>query len=301
MDTQEPGKPRRSYRGWWIAAGIVALVAAVIAILWLNGQHRLQRKIEQLHAKGFPITFEEIEQKRKLPDGTPNAADLYQKAFDAFQEPSAQDKSLLPYIGSSKLPEPNEPLSEELKAAIERVLSSNQQSLVLFKQAVDIKDCSFAFSYSTTPIPDLLYLNALSRCGRLLLLEGLLRMERDDSAETVEIISDRNRMASSLTRQPFVIDCLVHHSFCMHTIQLVERLMNRASIDRNSLIELDNSLRECLSFQMLEDAYRNELPLLLVFLDDPSLISRQGVGNSPVRGFSLVVQSNRERAVQGGQ
>lgn len=152
MDTEEPGKRVKSYRGWWIVAGVVVLAAAIVVLLWLNGQHRLQRKIEQLHAKGFPITFEGIEQKRKLPEGTPNAADLYQQAFDAFIEPSKEDSPLLAGANPSKLREPWKPLSKETVAAIDRLIKNNQQTIDLLRQAATVKDCCFQLNYLTTPL-----------------------------------------------------------------------------------------------------------------------------------------------------
>ncbi len=144
MNSVEPGKKRRSHRGWWIAAGVVLLAAILIALMWLNGHWKLRRKIEQLRAKGYPMSIEELDQRRKLPEGTPNAADLYQKAFNAYQEPSKEDQRLLPFGGYADLPETGESLPNPMKEAIERFLDANEKTLELCHQAITIPDCSFS-------------------------------------------------------------------------------------------------------------------------------------------------------------
>jgi len=271
MDTEEPGKPRKSYRGWWIAAGVVVLAVTIVAFLWLNGQHRLQRKIEALHAKGFPITFEEIEAKRRLPDGTPNAADLYQQAFDAYQESSSQGKPKL----RKTTPDCNEPLSEGLTAEITQLLNDNQQTLNLLKKAAKIKSCSFDLSYSTSqiPIPDLPSLNSLVKCDRLLYNKGLFLIERDDIQGFLDIVEERFSLGAAINRQPFLIEFLIQASFCNETIYQIERVFDLCPIQADLLDGLDNHLKQAPTASFLAEAYRNELPELQVFLKDVSEMS----------------------------
>lgn len=269
MDSDEPKKPKRSHRGWWIAAGIVVLVASIVALLWLNGERRLQRKIQELHAKGFPITFEEIEQKRRLPEGTPNAADLYQKAFDAYQEPPEQDKPLLPYVGSAKLPEPGEPLPEEMMAAIKRFVEYNQKSLELLKQGVTIPDGVFA-PKNLKPFPFPSYSSSFRVCGYLWELESVLCIERKDYESALRNTQDNVRYGNSLRRYPYLVDYLCFSGVHLRNIRIMERILNSQQVEESILDKMNRCLDYPLSPQFVEDVLRNELPSLLEIQSDPS-------------------------------
>ncbi|NLH16717.1 MAG: hypothetical protein GX455_09065 [Phycisphaerae bacterium] len=245
------------------------MTAAIVALLWLNGQRRLQRKIEALHAKGFPITFEEIEQKRRLPPGTPNAADLYQQAFDAYQQPSAQDMPLLPYVGSAKLPEPGVPLSEEMVAAISRFVEANRQTLTLLKQGVTIPDCAFA-PKNLKPFPFPPYSSSFKVYGYLWELESVLCIERKDYEGTLNNIQDNIRYGDSLKRYPYFVDYLNYSGVHLRNIRIMERILNSQQVEERILDEMNRCLDYPLSPQIVEDALRDELPSLLEIQSDPS-------------------------------
>ncbi len=294
MDSEEPKKPKRSHRGWWIAAGVVVFAAAIVAMLWLNGQRRLQRKIEELHAKGFPITFEEIEQKRRLPEGTPNAADLYQQAFGAYQELSEQDDIMLSPMNPVMLREPWEPLSKEITTAIDRFLNNNQQTITLLAKASIVKDCRFPVNYSTIP-PLLPYLKETSKCRRLLFLSGLYQIEVENKAGILKAMREQNGLASALSQYPFLVDYSTYYSVCRENILLVQISLNRTDLNKEFLMKLSGSFRSGLLSPNLEAAYRNELPYLLHHLNNPSLILQYGIPpqfKSPIWKLSSVIRSN---------
>jgi hypothetical protein len=270
MGSEELYKPKKSHRGWWIAAGVIVLAAAILALLWLNGKYRLQRKIAQLHAKGYPISLEELNQRRKLPEGTPNAADIYEKAFIVYQEPSYQDWKLVPYIGTAQLLEWGEPLPNQAKAAIERILTSNRKTLDLVNQAVAIPDCAFLLLPSRFPMGNTTPVGPLMACDKLVFLEGIERIEANDLAGTMAIVRNRIRLAEALSRHPFPLEYAIHTAIFSGTIVLIEQVMSHPSTDENILMELDELLGRSVS-TMIQEAYRNECLYLLACLKDPSL------------------------------
>ena len=74
--------------------------ALVIFSRHLWAQHQLEKKREILRTEGLLVSLEELDASYTLPAGEVNAADYYQKAFDAFprqyEELTEEEERLLP-------------------------------------------------------------------------------------------------------------------------------------------------------------------------------------------------------------
>ncbi|NLH17062.1 MAG: hypothetical protein GX455_10830, partial [Phycisphaerae bacterium] len=129
MSEDQPEKKRGfELRGWHVLVGILAVFVLLFVRFRVFSHSALERKIAELRAKGYPTTFEELEKYNQLPQGTPNAAEIYLTAFESYQTPFEDEKNLLPYIGPIK---PDDPITPEIKAAMNKFLSRNFKTLEL--------------------------------------------------------------------------------------------------------------------------------------------------------------------------
>ena len=75
---EQPKERNRFYSR--IGYFVIALLILFIVLIFLyrySSRNALARRLDELRKNDYPVTLEELEEQRKLPVGTPNAADLY--------------------------------------------------------------------------------------------------------------------------------------------------------------------------------------------------------------------------------
>ena len=143
MQLTDKHEKRRELKGWFIRLAVVlAVIVGVLVLFILAGRSELERKIAELKAQGIPTSFAELEARHELPAGTPNAADVYQKAFAAYRPFANQNKQdMLPIMGNRSKPEGNAPYPQEEMDVAKQFIEANQAMYDLLHQAGHIPDC----------------------------------------------------------------------------------------------------------------------------------------------------------------
>jgi hypothetical protein len=159
-------------RGWHVIVGLLAVLVVMFILFRVFGHSSLERKIAELRAKGYPTSYEELEKYNQLPEGVPNAADIYAKSFDAYRAPFENEKKWLPYLGSAELVtgDPNLP---QMERTIEVFLSRNSEALDLLHQAGQVGQCRYDYPLPGSinyTMPQLLEIKLSSQLVRIRIL-----------------------------------------------------------------------------------------------------------------------------------
>ncbi len=280
-------------KGWHVIAGILGIVIVLFILFRVFGHSGLQRKIAQLRAKGYPTTFEELKKYNELPQGVPNAADLYLKAINAYQSPTALEKTLLPYVGSVVL-EAGEPNSPEMQNAITSFLAANAETLDLLHQAGQIERCRFDYPAVGPPgfiIPNL---SEIRECSKLLRLSILDKVFSGNTDQAVQEIKEHFRLGESLAPDPFLICHLVRVAIHAGGVDSVRMVLEKTTLSRQQMNELQSELIQFRDRLQMDHAFIGER---LYFLDQEQMRQSLGFGTVPAR-FSGLMDINIIRTLE---
>jgi len=259
-------------RGWHVIVGILAVLVSLFILLRVFSHSALERKIAELRAKGYPTSFEELEKYNQLPDGVPNAADLYVKAFNAFREPTENERKLFPYLDWRRH---DDPLTPETLAAMEEYLSRNVKTLELLHQAGQVESCRYAYLRDSSFGYQNPNLRAIKDCTVLLNLHALSQLEKGQVSDALHSILDSLRLGESLLRDPFLISYLSQLAVNGATVGTIAQILDRQSFSEQQMADLQERLHGIQNGLRLDRAYIGERCL---WLDEPFLQQSFGRG-----------------------
>jgi len=263
MDDDREEK-RRGLRGWHVALGIVALLAALVVLLALTKRGGVERRVEALRAQGYPTSFAELAEQHQLPEGIENAADVYLKAFAAFRPPT--DKPNTIFIGQAQLPALGAPLSEAVAQATAQFLADNQQCLELLREAGQIEQCRYDWDFSQGTPP----LSSVRQCAQLLVAAVVMRGQQGDATAAIACLQDELRLAQSLRHEPLLISYLVRVACTALSLRALEQTLSVMSFTDDQLVQIDRILAEATATLDLTEAMVTERCFSIEAIRDPS-------------------------------
>jgi tetratricopeptide (TPR) repeat protein len=275
-------------RAWHWVALVVVLLVGLVAVLVLVHRNQLDRRLAALRAAGYPTSFAELAEYNRLPEGAPNAAEIYERAFAAFVPPV--DDVNTPRLGQAVLPERGAPLPEAMSKAIAECLAANRECLSLLHEAAGIKDCRYDWDYAGSALPGLA---DFRKCAQLLQLAALAEAEQGHTDAAITCIKDGLRLSDSLRREPMLINYLVRIAAGAVALSSLERALNVTPFTDGQLQELSGILAERAGQFDLAEAIITERCLSIEYARDPSRAGGLGAGGTVlrlpgVRGMGLV-------------
>lgn len=187
---------------------------------------RLHSKIEELHAKGYPVTLEELDKSYSIPDGVENAADFILDAVSNYKEPN--DSRLLVNTDLAALFPQGKPLSDEIKA----YLHDNQKSLESLHKAAALKYCRYPVNLSTSQTLKVL---DIQKMVRLLGVESAVHAENNDSEASAKSLISSFNIAASLTNAPLFICQVGRMLYQGLNVETLEHIMNTTDFSDEQL------------------------------------------------------------------
>jgi hypothetical protein len=266
-------------RGWHVIVGMLAVLVILFILFRVFGHSSLEHKIAELRAKGYPTTFEELEQYNQVPKGTPNAADLYIKAFDAYRAPFEDEKKLLPNIGPILL-KSGEPITPEMKSAMEKFLSRNAETLDLLFQARQVEQCRYRYPLIPKQGSMNPYYTEIKNCAQMISQFVLLQIEAGNATDAIHGVVAELRLGESLKQDPMLISYLVRLSVDGMAIQSISEVLNRRSLSQQQILDLQAELSIIQKTLRMNQALIGERCCLL---DDLMLQQGMGLGSTSVR------------------
>jgi hypothetical protein len=277
-DNSERRNRRIRLRLWhWIALAVVLLVGLFVVFILVR-RGAVERRLAGLRTAGYPTSFAEWAEYHKLPEGTPNAAAVYRRAFAAFVPPvNTVD---VPRFGPATLPERGTPLPEPMARAVAQLLADNQACLALLHEAAGIERCRYDWDYRSlatdTSLAD------LRHCIQLLSLGVLSPAHAGDPNRARGGIEDGLALANSLRGEPAMIGYLVRLSCVGLMLNALEHSLSLTAFTDAQLQQLGDTLATTANTLDLTQAIVAEQCLMIEMYRDPSLLGGAG-GGAPVR------------------
>jgi len=231
---------RLRLKGWYVALAVIAVLVGLIAVHVLFAKGRLDRRLDALRSAGYPTTLAELVEYNKLPQGSPNAADVYTRAFALHA--TLLDETNVPYLGSGQWPDRGQPLPESMSKAISQCLADNQQRLSLLHEAAGIEDCDYDRNWRQPATTGFQQVAAMRHCIYLLGLGATYYSHTGDPNTAMRCIEDGLRLASSLRRDPVLINYLVRLACISLMVQSLDRSLNAAVFTDRQLAQLEETL-----------------------------------------------------------
>jgi hypothetical protein len=182
---------------------LIALVAIHLVATLVTGL-MLKRELASLRASGYLLDASRL--APQVPPGKPNAADVYQKAFDA-RRVSNEDDAKLEYGKRS-----GTEWSLEQAALVRRVLSANSDYLRLVTEASRIPDCAFPVDWNAGPNMVFPHLARLREAARMLQLRVGLASREGSIDAALSDVSTMLRAADQAKLEPILIGQLVAYA-----------------------------------------------------------------------------------------
>ena len=273
MNNDDRNRDRQpGFRTWrWVILVLMALVV-LVSVLTLIGRNSVKRRLAALRAAGYPTNFTELAEYHKLPEGTPNAADVYERAFAAFVEPASVTN--IPQYGTAALPERGSPPPEPMVKAIAQWLAENQQCLALLHEAAGIEHCRYDCDYRQGPP----YGKEVKSCAYLLSAGTLVHAHAGDANAVVTCIKDGLRLANSLQNEPALVSHLMATACHALAIAGFERSLSLTRFTDRQLAELGDALADIAGTLDLTPALVGERCFMIEACRRPSLVSvRRGI------------------------
>ncbi len=140
-------------RAWFLILILLAVIVVAAAAIFAVRRNSVRTRLAALRAAGYPTSFAEMEEYKRLPEGAKNAAGLYTEAFNVFVRPSDANVPIFPE--GTELPARGEPLPKAMAEAISEYLEESQECLALLRKAGEIEHCRYEFDYATGTAPHL--------------------------------------------------------------------------------------------------------------------------------------------------
>jgi hypothetical protein len=231
---------KKSHRKLWIWLAVLALLAlSYVGYRWY-WSHQVSRRLAQIRADGYPTTAEELNAWYPQPKGE-NAADIYDSAADAMVSVPYELREKFPILGEAILPKRWEPLSAEVRTMIEEYLAKNAKVLELAHRAAAVPECRFKTDLSGTGLL-LPSSGRVRRVARLLLLDAIVRAEKDDAAGAIKSLCSALGTGRALRPCPSEMLHFVRIACDAIAIYRMGRVFTRCNLTDAQLVALDRAL-----------------------------------------------------------
>jgi len=226
---------------WRIALVVVLVLVGLYAAYRYTLHRMVEAKLDEIRKQGYPTTYRELDNKYPFPPAAENAATIYTQAFGELSERSAKNTNL-PIVGMASLPQRSEPVSNEMRAAIEDYLSQHKEALALLHRGASYQKCRYDLGLSNIPYRTTQVFGPIRQGARLLLLESILRAENQEKELAVESILANLKLSKSLEFPPLLLSHLVRGA-CEGMIDYgLQRVLTRCPFEDQQLQLLSRSL-----------------------------------------------------------
>lgn len=236
-----PSTNKRRPRLWKRPLRVLIVLLLAFAIFRFVVHQRVQTRLNAIRAAGYPVTMAELHTWYPTPEG-PNAAEVYQRAFDALVEDEAIESDL-PFIGLVELPEPGDRLDGILAGKIRTYLEKNADSIALLEEAARIEDARYPCELERDGLDATLpHIGKLRAVSRLLMLQAALSCDQGDSDRFVDMATCILAAARSLEKEPVLISAYSSLSIHRFMNQQIEYTIQTHLLNDDQLKTLDRSI-----------------------------------------------------------
>jgi hypothetical protein len=214
--------------------GLLVLLLGWFAFFRVSVHLKVNRRMAELRAKGYPMSLAELGESYSLPLGADNAADYYLTAFSHYVTWTDEERERVPWVGRGKTPTRTETMEPEIRERAERFLADNEKTLSLLHEAVTIESSRYPIDFKEGFSADTPWLGDIRKHAFLLSLEALIGCERSDPNQAVASVQAMLALARSLNT-PLLIHHLVGNSVEAMAYRSTEHVINRMTLTDEQL------------------------------------------------------------------
>ncbi len=255
--------------GWHIGVFLVICFVGLFVLFILTGKNGLEKEIAAIRAAGYPTNFEELNEYYSIPEGVPNAADVYVKAFYAYQKPGGELTDHLPMRGSIVMADQRGPLDPNSVKAIISDLQTNKEALELLGRAAAIEHCRYDLYFDKEGILGNTYYRDIKNCTRLLAEQTMLLAHQGEGDAAVKNIARQLALTESLKEEPILISQLVHMACIALIGPSVEYTLNRTTLNDEQLTALQQQLSQVYQDDRMATGLIGERCFTIWAIDNP--------------------------------
>lgn len=207
----------------------LALVSAPAVTHYLLEQERAR-----IRAGGEPLTCADLVRMQTLPPGTPNAADVYQQAFDVLDRTEQEEELAGRWPEESSWPDWIE--------SMRPVVAKNATYFALLEEAAGIDACAFSVAWEKRADATMPHLASFRTAARMMIARALVLAGDERGDEALKGCSLIPVMVQHLSSEPPTVSQLVRYALLSIGKRGVEQTLSRC----------DPSLEAC---RDLYDAY----------------------------------------------
>lgn len=211
-----------------------------VILCWMPVYHRavaemlLEQEFAKIRAGGFPVTVEELGFWNRVPDQSPNAADLYKQAFNSYVEPADDVLRDLPIAGYASKPGLGESFETRGQEWVLSHRSENTRTLELLHQAATLDFCQFepgAFA-----MHNMAKASELRQSIYLLTSEAYMGADNGEMSKALSAIHATAQLANHLPARGSVSGLVKVATYAM-AIRSLEYLLSRNALSQAQISE----------------------------------------------------------------
>jgi len=239
MSEQTETVRKRNVKLWYIAAIVPCLLIVAFTVFRIIVRTKVNRRIDAIRAAGYPVTFAELDDWYRRPDGE-NAADYITTAFTHLHLPEKHQQERLPLFVSNTLPLRTYRMDGETRALIAQLIADNHKALELLREGAAIPGCRYPVDLAqgfSCRIPHLS--PGLREATFLFVLESMLQAEEHNAEPAVQPILSAYGLAHSLRNEPTEISQIIRMSLHRFAGSGLERILNKIRLSDTQLRRID--------------------------------------------------------------
>jgi len=235
-ESKTESKPTKKRRGLWWKVPVCGLVVLLIAfgVFHVVVHQRVVNRLNAIRDAGHPVTLEELDAWYPYPDG-PNAAEVYQQAFEAYVGDEEFEWSL-PLLGEYvDMPEVGVRMPEEVAERVAYYLEQNKDAIALLVTAGQIDGCRYPIDLTKGLSMELPHLNPAHHGTDLLRLQITMHIDRGEFNAAADKCGTILAMARSMTGAPHYLTSMASISFAAQGLEEVQRVIHAGTVDDDRL------------------------------------------------------------------
>jgi hypothetical protein len=199
----------------------VLLVVHITATL-ITG-HMVRRELDRIRAAGQALTVSEL--APRVPPGEKNAADVYQRAFEAPRLSNDDNETLFGPAGTTD----DEQRPPGWMSHARRVVSANRGYFALLEEASRIPACAFPVNWDNPLEAIFPHFASMREAARMLALRAEVLADDGDLDEAIASCATALRMAEHAKLEPTLIGQLVAYAIQGIEIASLERVLSKGT------------------------------------------------------------------------
>jgi hypothetical protein len=297
-ESPQPQKPkgffsRRLILGCCLTPVVLISVMLVGAGIWWtlwNWQlkQKLSDEIQQVRAKGEPLTTLELNDYYQPAKGRPDMTKEILAAFDICLNPDLKPLwERLPIVGDPAvfgLPDEVPPSTQSWGqlAEVEAYLGKQEMALATFHEVARRKSTArYPSDYTQGFNVNLDHVQGLRQASRTLSLEFHVHLHRGRPSQAVDSILAQFAMAQTVDGEPSLVSQLVRVAMGSEAVKLIQRGVKEVAWSDEDLIRLQTGIRDFQIASSLKDALIGERALGYTACCNPLLMTDEKSNPSP--------------------